>query len=112
MYNTMTACLYFYNLKFDIFDTIVFTASLEEAVNSIDFSHSNRKTWTTTIKLTGRSGHSSHLCPVSTNPIASQLVKNGAHKTRDHEPVNKGVSNLRKVPTPKGDSITGPFTPE
>ena len=70
---------------------MVFTTWLEEAVNSIDFSHSNRKTWTTINKFTGRSGHSSLLFPVSANSIASQLVKNGAHKTRDHEPRQKGV---------------------
>ena len=50
----------------------------EEAVNSIDFAHSSRKAWSTISKLTGRSGRSSHLCPVSANSIASQLVKNGA----------------------------------
>jgi len=51
----------------------------EEAVNSIDFSHSSRKTWSAINKLTGRYGHSSHLCPVSANSVASDLVKNG-HK--------------------------------
>jgi len=35
----MTACLYFYKLKFDIFEAMVFNAWLEQAVNSIDFSH-------------------------------------------------------------------------
>jgi len=52
-----------------------------EAVNSIDFLHSSRKAWRTINKLTGRSGRSFHQCPVSANSIASQLVKNGAHKT-------------------------------
>ena len=42
----------------------------EEAVNSIDFSHSSRKAWRTINKLTGRSGRSSRLCPVSANSIA------------------------------------------
>jgi len=37
----------------------------EEAVNSIDFSHSSRKAWRTINKLTGRSGRSSRMCPVS-----------------------------------------------
>jgi len=82
----MTACLYFYILKFDVFDATVFTAWLEEAVNSIDFSSPNRKSWTTINKRTGRCGHSSRLCPISANCIASQLVKNGALKRRDHEP--------------------------
>ena len=33
---------YFHNLKFDILDAMIFTAWLEEAVNFIDFLHSNR----------------------------------------------------------------------
>ena len=81
----------------------------EEAVNSIDFSHSSRKAWRTINKLTGRSGRSSHVCPVSANSIASQLVKNGAHKTSDCEPtrlVNKQLSDLWKIPTPGGMSKT------
>jgi len=53
----------------------------EESVNSTDFSHSSRKAWRTINKLTGRSGRSSRLCPVSANSIASQLVKNGEHRT-------------------------------
>jgi len=57
----------------------------EEAVNYIDFSHSIRKAWRTINKLTGRSGRSSRLRPVSANSIASQLVKNGAHKTGGRE---------------------------
>ena len=52
----------------------------EEAVNSIDFSHSSPKPWSTINKLTGRSGRSSRLCPVSPNSTVSQLVKNEAHK--------------------------------
>jgi len=68
-------------------------------------------------KLTGRSirGRSSRLCPVSANSIASQLVKNGAHKTRSHEStrlINKELSDLWKVPTTEGNSISGPFAPE
>ena len=77
----------------------------EEAVNSIDFSHSSRKAWRTINKLTGRSGRSSHVCPISANSIASQLVKNGAHKTGNREPtglVNKELSDLWKIPTPEG----------
>jgi len=81
----------------------------EEAVNSIDFSHSSRKAWRTINKLTGRSGRSSRVCPVSANSIASQSVKNEAHKTSDREPtrlVNKELSNLWKIPTPEGHSIS------
>jgi len=52
----------------------------EEAVSSIDFSHSSRKAWRTINKLTGRSGRSFH---ISANSIASQLVKKRAHRTGD-----------------------------
>jgi len=87
----------------------------EEAVNSIDLSDSSRKAWRTINKLTGRSGRSSRLCPVSANSIASQLVQNGAHKTSDREPtrlVNKQLSDLWKVPTPDSHSISEHFIPE
>ena len=87
----------------------------EEAVNSIDFSHSSRKAWRTIDKHTGRSGLSSRLCPVSANSIASQLVKNGAHRTGGRESarlVNKQLSDLWKIPTPEGYSISEPFRPE
>ena len=42
-------------------------------------------------------------------------MKNGAHKTSDHEPtrlVNKQLSDLWKIPTPEGHSISEPFRPE
>jgi len=84
----------------------------EEAVNSIDLSHSNPKARRT---ITGRSGRSSRVCPVSANSIASQLVKNGAYKTSDREPtklVSKQLSDLWKIPTPEGHSISEPFRPE
>jgi len=87
----------------------------EEAVNSIDFSHSSHKAWRTINKLTGKSGRSFHQCPVSANSIASQLVKNGAHRTSYREStrlVNKELSDLWKIPTPEGHSITEPFRPE
>ena len=87
----------------------------EELVNSIDFLHSSRKAWRTINKLIGRSGCSSRLCPVSANSIASQLVKNGAHKTSGREStrlVNKQLSDLWKIPTPEGHSISEPFRPE
>ena len=80
-------------------------------MNSIDFSHSSRKALRTINKLTDRSGRSSRVCPVSANSIVSQLVNNEAHKTgdRDCEPtrlVNKQLSDLWKVPTPEGHSIS------
>jgi len=61
------------------------------------------------------SGRSSCLCPLSVNSIASQLVKNGANKTSDLEPtrlINKQLSNLWKMPTPEGHSISESFRPE
>jgi len=81
----------------------------EEAVNSINFSHSSRKAWRTINKLTDRSGLSSRICPVSANSIASQLVKNGSHKTSGRKPtrlINKVLSDLWKIPTPEGHSIS------
>jgi len=87
----------------------------QEAVNSIDFSHSSRKAWRTINKLTGRSGRSFHQCHVSANSIASQLVENGTHRTGDRKStrlVNKQLSDLWKIPTPEGHSISEPFRPE
>ena len=79
----------------------------EEAVNSIGFSHSSRKAWRTINKLTGRSGRSSRLCPA--------LVKNRAHKTDGRVSIrliNQQLSDLWKIPTPEGHSISEPFRPE
>jgi len=42
-------------------------------------------------------------------------MKNGAHRTRDSEStrfVNKQLSDLWKIPTTEGHSISGPFRPE
>ena len=67
----------------------------EDAV--IDFSRCSRKTWSTTNKLSGRSGRSSRLRPVSVDSIASKLVKNGAHRTGGREStrlVNMQLSDL------------------
>ena len=85
----------------------------EDAV--IDFSRCSRKTWSTTNKLSGRSGRSSRLRPVSVDSIASKLVKNGAHRTGGREYtrlVNKQLSDLWKIPSPEGHSISEPFRPE
>jgi len=49
------------------------------------------------------------------NSIASQMVKNGAHKTSDRELtrlVNKQLSDLWKIPPPEGHSISEHFRPE
>ena len=53
--------------------------------------------------------------PVSAKSTASQLVKNGEHRTKNHEHtklVNKQLSDLWKIPTPEGHSISEPFRPE
>ena len=87
----------------------------KEAVNSIDLLHSSCKAWSTINKLTGSSIRSSHLCHVSTNSIASQLVKNWAHKTGgcdSTKPINKQLYDLWKIPTPEGHSISEPFKSE
>ena len=87
----------------------------EEADNSIDFSYSSRKVWSTISKVTGRSGRASGQCLVLANSIASQLVNNKARKTGSHNSlrlINKQLSDLWKVPTPKGKSISDPFKPE
>jgi len=78
-------------------------------------SHSIRKAWSTINKLTGRYGLSSLLCPDSENSIISQLVKNGAHRTRGHEftrLINMELPDLWKVSTPEGHSISELFRPE
>jgi len=65
--------------------------------------------------LTGSSGRYSRLCLVSANSIASQLVNNGTHKIGSREStrlVNKQLSDLWKLRTPEGNSISGPFRPE
>ena len=73
------------------------------------------KAWRTINKLTGRSGRSSRMCPVSANSIATQLVKNGAHRAGDCESsrfVNKQLPDLWKIPTPEGHSISEPIRSE
>ena len=47
-----------------------------EAVQNIDFLHSSRVAWSTSNNLTGRLRQN----PVSSNAIASQLVKNGKYQ--------------------------------
>jgi len=50
--------------------------------------------------------------PSRPNSIASQLVKNGAHKTggcKSIRLVNKQLSDLWKIPAPEGHSISEPY---
>ena len=68
--------------------------------------------WSTINEFTDRSGRSFHLYPVLANSIASQLVKNGAHRTGDRQStrlVNKQLFDLCKVPTAEGYSISDLF---
>ena len=48
-----------------------------EAVQNIDILHSSRVAWSKLNNLTGRSRQFHRQCPVSSNAIANQLVKNG-----------------------------------
>ena len=91
------------------------TERWSEAVNTIDFTHISRLAWNTLNKPTGRSRTSRHPCPISANYIASQLGKNGVYRSKDHDParlVVKEVSELWKIETPAGASISHDFTPE
>ena len=54
-----------------------------EAVQSIDFSHSSRKTWSILNNLTGRSGSSPLYCPASADAIEYQLFKNWRYEAVD-----------------------------
>ena len=84
-----------------------------EAVRSIDFSHSSRKTWSILNNLTGRSRHSPRHCPVSADAIASQLVRNGKYETADCKSfrlVYQEVSNLWRATTPDLVNISNNFS--
>ena len=56
-----------------------------EAVRSINFSYSSRKSWSILNNLTGRSRHSPRHCPVSADAIASQLIRNGKYEAVDRK---------------------------
>ena len=84
-----------------------------EAVRSIDFSHSSRKAWSILNKLTGRSRHSPRHCPVLTNAIASQLVRNGKYKAVDRKSsrlVSEEMADLRRATTPDAVNISDNFS--
>ena len=87
----------------------------EEAVNSIVFSTPAARRGEQSTNLLAGLDASFDSTPVSANSIASQLVKNGAHRTGDREStrlVNKELSDQWKIPTPEGHSISEPFRPE
>ena len=84
-----------------------------EAVQSIDFSHSSRKAWNTLSNLIGRSRHSPRHCPVSTDVIASQLVRNGKYEAVDRKSsrlVSQEVSDLWRATTPNAVNICDNFS--
>ena len=72
-----------------------------EAFQSINFSYSSRKAWSTLNNVTGRSLHSSLQCPVSSGAIESHLVKNGRYEKVNHKSsrlILKEVSELWRDP--------------
>ena len=78
-----------------------------EAVQSIDFTHASHN-------LTGHSRHPPRQCPISANAIASQLIQNGMYETRSCKTtrlVREETSELWKIPTPNGSSLTREFSP-
>ena len=84
-----------------------------EAVRSIDFSHSSRKAWSILNNLTGRSRHCPRHCPVSADPIASQLVRNGKYEAVDHKSsrlVSQEMSDLWRATTPDPVNISDNFS--
>ena len=84
-----------------------------EDVRNIDFSHSSRKTWSILNNLTGRSRHSPRHCPVSTDAIASQLIKNGKYDAVDRKSsrlVSQEVSDLWRATTPDAVNISDNFS--
>ena len=60
-----------------------------EAVQTIDFSHSSRKTWSILNKITDRSRRSPRHCAVSANTVVSQLIRNGRYEGIDRESSRK-----------------------
>ena len=84
-----------------------------EAVRSIDFSHSSRKTWSILNNFPSRSRHSPRHCPVSTDAIASQLVRNGKYVVVDRKSsllVSQEVSDLWRATTPDAVNISDNFS--
>ena len=63
--------------------------------------------------LTGRLRYSPHHCPVSTDAIAFELVRNGRYETVDRKSirlVSQAVSNLWKATTPDQVNISKNFS--
>ena len=59
------------------------------------------------------SGYSPRLCPIKFHRLTT--CESGAHNSESREStrfIYKQLSDLRKVPTPEANSISGPFMPE
>ena len=75
-------------------------------------SHS-RKAWSILNNLTGRSQHSPRHCPVSSDAIASQLIRNGKYEAVDRKSsrlVFQEVSNFWRATTPDAVNIYDNFS--
>ena len=84
-----------------------------EAVQSIDFSQSSRKTWSILNNLTGRSRHFLRHCLVSADAVASQLIRNGKYEAVDRKSsrlVYQEVSDLWRATTPDALNISDNFS--
>ena len=83
-----------------------------EAVQSIDFSHSSRKTWSILNNITGKSGNSPLHCSVSADAIEYQLFKNWRYEAVDCKSswlVSQEVSDLWIALRPDSVNITDIF---
>ena len=84
-----------------------------EANRSNKFSHSSRKRWSILNNLSGGSRHSPRHCPVSSDAIASQLVRNGRYEIVDRKSsllVSQEVSDLWRIATPNPVNIFDTFS--
>ena len=72
-----------------------------EAVESIDFTHSSRKTWPTLHRLTWTKPKTKPPPVVKTSNIATAFINNGKFK-------NKNKSFIRKVNTELREQMTKP----
>ena len=84
-----------------------------KALQSINFTNSNRRAWSIIDNLTGRSRHPPRQRPISANAIASQLIRNGKYMMKDRETtrlVREETSELWKISTPDGSFLTREFS--
>ena len=84
-----------------------------EAVQTIDFSHSSRKTRSILNNVTGRSRRSPRHCAVSANSIASQMIRNGRYEGIGSEScrlISQEMSDLWRATSTSPVNISGSFT--